>query len=107
MSACCTIYVTCSDHNEALEISRTLVREKLAACANIMDGMTSVFVWDGEVCEEKESVLLLKTLEAKREKAIARIIDLHSYEVPCVTVWPINGGNPAYLKWVEDSLSGK
>ena len=105
MSACCTIYVTCSDRQEALEISRALVTEKLAACANILDGMTSVYVWDGEVCEESESVLLLKTLETMREKAIARIIDLHSYEVPCVTVWPISGGNPAYLKWVEDTLN--
>ncbi|WP_321391946.1 divalent-cation tolerance protein CutA [Emcibacter sp.] len=104
MSGFCTIYVTCKDREEALAISRRLVAEKLVACANILDGMTSVYVWQGEICEETEVALLLKTVEQKREAAIARIIDLHSYDVPCVTVWPIAGGNPAYLKWVEGSV---
>ncbi len=66
--------------------------------------MTSVYVWEGKTCEDAEVVVLLKTLDDKRERAIARIIELHSYDVPCVTVWPIEGGNPAYLKWVTDSL---
>ncbi|WP_417318853.1 divalent-cation tolerance protein CutA [Emcibacter sp.] len=98
------MYVTCKDREEALELSRALVEEKLAACANIFDGMTSVYVWEGKTCEDAEVVVLLKTLDDKRERAIARIIELHSYDVPCVTVWPIEGGNPAYLKWVTDSL---
>tara|TARA_R110002110_G_scaffold414147_2_gene643349 strand:+ start:69768 stop:69980 length:213 start_codon:yes stop_codon:yes gene_type:complete len=58
------IYVTCGSVNEARQIADTLVRERLAACANIIDGMRSVYWWDGEVREGAEAVLILKTAAA-------------------------------------------
>ncbi len=98
------IYVTCRDKDEALTISRTLVEERLAACANILDGISSVYVWQGKLQEENEVVLLLKTTIKKAESCAARVREIHSYEVPCVMTWNSNVLNPRYLEWIEDSV---
>ncbi|WP_138379913.1 divalent-cation tolerance protein CutA [Luteithermobacter gelatinilyticus] len=104
MTEYCSLYVTCAHKDEALMIARTLVREKLAACGNILDGMTSIYVWQGKSCEDSEVALLLKTTRDRQEAATTRIRELHSYDVPCVVVWPIEGGNPEYLDWISNSL---
>lgn len=94
------IYVTAADRAEAETIAETVVTEKLAACANIMDGLTSVFFWDGKLCKEQECLLILKAGEANTETLIRRIIELHSYDCPCVISLPIESGNPAFLQWL-------
>ena len=98
------VYVTVPSHKEAEQLAETVVTEKLAACANILDGVTSIFHWDGKLCREKEAVLILKTTEEKTAALTARIKELHSYECPCVVVLPIEGGNPAFLEWIEREL---
>ena len=96
------VYITCSSKEEALTIGKTLVRERLAACANILPGMTSCYWWEGEVQEDTEVVLILKSRAGLAEKLIERVKALHSYEVPCVVFLPILEGNPDYLKWLGE-----
>lgn len=94
-------YVTASSRAEAVMIGRALVEERLAACANVFDGMTSIYRWDGKLHDEDEAVLVLKTTAARLAALTARIKELHSYELPCVAAWPITEGNAPYLDWVR------
>jgi periplasmic divalent cation tolerance protein len=98
------IYVTTPTREAAEQIAEAVVTEHLAAGANILDGVTSFFHWDGKLCRKKEAVLILKTPEEKTEALTARIRALHSYECPCVVVLPIEGGNPEFLKWIKDTI---
>jgi periplasmic divalent cation tolerance protein len=94
------IYVTAPSRQEAEKIAETVVTERLAACANILDGVTSIFHWEGKLCRETEAVLILKTTEPRVGALTARIQELHSYECPCIVVLPIEAGNSAFLEWV-------
>ena len=86
-------------------MARLLVTEKLVACCNISDGMTSVYEWDGKICEDQEVALFLKTKQELAEKTTARIADLHPYDTPCIIQWDISGGHKDYLKWLECNLA--
>ena len=99
----CMVYVTAASKDEALQIGRTLVTERLAACANIVDGMHSIYRWRGAVEEAQEAVLILKTRKELADKALARIAALHSYDVPCAVVYDMAGGLAGYLDWIDVS----
>lgn len=99
---CSVLYVTFADRAAALEIGRTLVHERIVACANVIDGMTSVYRWDGAIELADEVLLLLKTRQELVESVIDRVRQLHSYDVPCITSWPIEQGNADYLQWILD-----
>lgn len=101
MTEYCTLYVTVAGRDEAVTLSRTLLEEKLVACANISGGMTSLYPWDGEICEATEVAIFLKTRKDLSDKVTARITELHSYDTPCIVQWDITGGSAEYLKWVE------
>jgi len=94
------LYVTCETAGEARHLARTLVGEQAVACANIIDGMQSVYWWQGEVVEAAETILLLKTVGARVPQVIARVRELHSYAVPCVVELPLARGNPDYFGWI-------
>lgn len=94
------IYVTASGRDEAMSIARRLVEERLVACANVLDGATSLYWWEGKVQEETEAVLIAKTRTELAEAVIARVKELHSYTCPCVVSLPIAAGNPAFLEWI-------
>jgi periplasmic divalent cation tolerance protein len=94
------VYVTASSRQEALSIGRAVVSERLAACANVLDGMTSVYWWEQRLQENSEASLILKTRSDLIERLTARIRELHSYACPCVVAMPITSGNPAYLDWI-------
>lgn len=94
------VYVTTASSDEANHIAEAVVGERLAACANILPGMTSVYRWEGEVKRDNEVVLLLKTCAAHVERLTERVVALHAYECPCVVALPIVGGWPAYLHWI-------
>ena len=98
------IYVTAPSSEEAKKIAEAVVTERLAACANILAGVTSVFHWEGKLCRENEAVLILKTTEEKTDALTARIKELQSYECPCVVVLPIEGGDPAFLEWIKREI---
>jgi periplasmic divalent cation tolerance protein len=99
------IYITAPDRETALSLARILVGERLAACANVLDGATSVYWWQGKLCEEAESVLIAKTTGDKVDALIARTRQAHPYDCPCVVALPIAAGNPAYLEWVRAETS--
>lgn len=101
----CVILSATADREEALRIARALVDERLAACVTLSGGAESVYRWKGEVCREQETLMLIKTLEMHVETAMVRIRQLHSYETPEMIVIPVTGGDPNYLKWLEDSCT--
>ncbi len=96
------IYITTSSRDEALRIGRTVVADRLAACANVLPGVTSVYRWQGEVQEDGETALILKTRSDLVERLTARVKELHSYDCPCVVALPIAGGNPDFLQWIAE-----
>lgn len=100
MNGCSLLYVTAGSRNEAVDIGRTMVEERLAACANVIGPMTSIYRWQGAINQDDETVLVLKTATALVEAATTRILSLHSYTCPCVIALPIDGGNPDFLAWI-------
>ncbi len=104
MSGYCTLYVTVPDKAQAVVLSRILVQEKLVACANISGVMTSLYQWDGEICQDDEVAILLKTSKDIAEKVITRIEEIHPYDTPCIVQWDITGGSTDYLKWLGENV---
>lgn len=98
---CRSIYVTTANKEEAVAIGRTLVEERLAACANVFENVTSIYRWEGQVESDSETAVVLKTRAELVDVAVDRIKALHSYDTPCVVAWDIVGGNHDYLDWVE------
>lgn len=99
-----TVYVTCANKKEAQEIGTKLVEAGMAACANILDNVLSIYKWEGETCQDNECILLLKTSEANIDKIILRIKELHSYAVPAILSWKIVDGNPDYFDWMDSVI---
>lgn len=96
-----SVYITAPDRETALAIARTVVDERLAACANILGPVTSVYWWDGKLNEEGEVALIAKTTQDRLAALIARVKAIHPYEVPCVVAWPIAAGHQPYLDWIS------
>jgi periplasmic divalent cation tolerance protein len=99
------VYVTTASREEALLIGRALVGERLAACANVIDGMRSIYRWNDEIRDEGETVLILKSLATALPALTARIKALHSYDCPCVAALPVTGGNDAFLEWIAAQVA--
>jgi len=91
---------------KAAALARALVEERLAACVNLLPGVTSVYRWEGEVQEDGETLLVVKTTAAAIARLTARILELHPYEVPEVIALPLEPGegNEAYLRWLAGSV---
>lgn len=100
------VYVTTSSHEEATMIGRTLVAERLAACANVLAEITSLFWWEGAVQEEPEVPVILKTRAELVDRVVERVKALHSYTCPCVVALPVAAGNPAFLDWIAGETAG-
>jgi len=91
---------TIDSEKEALKIAKALVEAHLAACVNIIPKVTSVYEWKGEICEETEVLLVIKTQQARLKELKATLEDLHPYEVPELIALPITDGLPDYLGWL-------
>jgi periplasmic divalent cation tolerance protein len=100
------VYVTTKDRNEARVIGETLIKEKLAACANILDGMESIYRWKDKIETGHECILLIKSTYNNLPIVTERIKDLHSYDVPCIVSFNIaeQEGNADYLEWILNSV---
>lgn len=98
------MFITASTAEEAGRIGQTLVSERLAACANLIPSVASTYWWQGQVEQAGEALLVLKTRNDRLQRLIRRVRELHSYTVPEVIAVPILGGNPDYLRWIDDSL---
>ena len=99
------IYTTCPDGDVAEALSHGLLGERLIACANMMDGMTSLYRWEDSVRQESEVVLLLKTADTNVQSVMDYIEAHHPYECPCI--WTIKPENtlPAFADWIEKEAS--
>lgn len=98
------LYVTFASKEEAVSVAHKLLAEKLIACANIFDGSTSIYRWQGEVQQANEAILFAKTTDKQAQKAVDRIKELHSYDLPCVLILPVEAGLPAFMGWVEGEV---
>jgi periplasmic divalent cation tolerance protein len=94
------VYVTAASPDQARDIGRRLVEERLAACVNIFDSMTSFYWWEGKIDQASEAVLIAKTRQDLVPKLVTRVKELHSYSVPCVVALPLSQGNPDFLAWI-------
>ncbi len=101
MSPIVTVYATFANADEAARIARALIEERLAACANILGPCRSLYRWQGAIEEAEEVPALFKTRADKAETLIARLAELHSYDVPAAVVWPIASALPSYADWVR------
>jgi len=99
-----TVYATFADAAEAERIGRTVVEERLAACINLLAPCTSFYWWEGKVTQSAEVPAILKTSLARADALIARITELHSYDVPAIAVWPIERLPASFADWVDVEL---
>ncbi len=101
------VYITVDSSEAAGRIARTLVEERLAACANTIDGMRSVYRWQGKIEEAAEIIVIAKTRDDLLDSLTDRVRALHSYECPCVVGLPAVGGNQDYLEWIASETRDK
>ena len=96
------IYITTSTKEEARNIGRDLVEKRLAACVNIIDGMESIYRWEGKIEEAQECILIVKTHYSKVQALTNRVLKLHSYECPSIISFTIteDEGHTPYLDWI-------
>ena len=94
------VYVTVPDQLTADKLSESIVSRRLAACANILPGMRSIYWWNGTLDRADELVLVFKTRSDLVDRLTAAVLAEHPYECPCVVALPITGGNPEFLKWI-------
>jgi periplasmic divalent cation tolerance protein len=99
-----TVYCVFADEEEAQRIGRTVVEESLAACVNILAPCRSVYRWNGKVEEADEVPALFKTTDRVADRLVERLALLHSYDVPAITVWPVDRALGDYSGWVERSV---
>jgi len=99
-----SVYVVFASAEEAERIGRTVIQEKLAACINILGGCKSIYRWQGAIETADEVPAILKTHNWQADDLIERIAELHSYDTPCITVWPIEKLLRRYADWVEESV---
>ncbi|MDP6565505.1 MAG: divalent-cation tolerance protein CutA [Alphaproteobacteria bacterium] len=95
------LYVTCADGDEAKRIARGLLADRLVACANVLSPHTAIYRWQGEVQEDAEVGMLLKTRRDLTVPVAERIKAMHSYDLPCVVSLPIHGGSADFLAWLH------
>lgn len=96
------VYITCSNLEQAKSIGKTVVEEKLAACANCIPSMQSIYMWKGSLQEDNEVILILKTTSKRISELEKRVKELHSYETPCIIYFKLDGGSKEYLDWISE-----
>jgi len=99
------VLITTSSLDEAKSIGSSLIEDKLAACTNVIPSVESIFRWQGEVCNEKEAMLIVKTRRNIFKDLQAKVMELHSYDVPEIIALPIIDGNSDYLQWIDSAIN--
>lgn len=95
------VYVTVSSSEEAVRIGRSVLEERLAACVNIIQPVTSIYWWQGKLEVDNEVILLLKTRAHLVNRVISKVQMLHSFSCPCIVALPIVTGSHEFLEWIE------
>lgn len=93
------------DSGSAFNLARELVQLRLAACANVLPGVTSFYRWEGREEQSSEVAVLIKSTDERYAALEAAIRERHPYAVPEIVAWPVTRGLPAYLGWVEDECA--
>lgn len=96
------VLVSMPDAEKASLMARGLVEQRLAACVNVLEGVRSFYKWKGEICEDPEVLLLIKTRRALLEPLIQSIRSLHPYELPEILALDVSGGLSEYMSWVME-----
>jgi len=100
------LLATVPDAEVGRRLARALLQERLIACANLVPGVASLYRWEGELQEEDEVLLVMKTRSGLVPRLVARIPELHPYELPEVLALRVDDGLPAYCRWVLDETGG-
>lgn len=95
------VYSTFPTRDEALSLARSLLDQKLVACANITPGITSLYHWEGKLEQQEETALVLKTSEFRAAEAMDWLRRHHPYATPCILGWPVEHGTPEFFRWVK------
>ena len=101
----CLVYVTVENFEQAEKIAELAIKNKFCACANIFPEIHSMFEWEGKINLEKETVLILKTIENKFKNLEKLINKNHTYETPCILKLDISKGNKKFLNWLETTIN--
>ncbi len=96
---------TFPDHDTAARIARVLVEDRLAACVNLLPTVRSIYRWEGKVCDEAETLAVIKTTAERYAALAARITELHPYQVAEVIALPLADGHPPYLAWLAEQVA--
>jgi periplasmic divalent cation tolerance protein len=94
------VYMTFGNKEEARSVGKILVEEKLAACVNIIDGVSSLYIWQDKLQDDQEVIMIAKTTSDRMPVVIERVKGLHSYDCPCIVGLSISDGNPEFLEWI-------
>ncbi len=105
MPETCVVMITCGSEDEAHRIGRELVEERLTACASVEGPIESIYWWKGDLEENTETKLVLKTRRSHVERIAKRVEELHSYELPQVVALPIQAGLEPYIRWIEEETA--
>ena len=97
------VYVTCPP-DQSTTIATTIIEEQLAACVNILPHVRSIYRWEGEVCDDGESLLMINTVASGFERLRQRIERIHPYDVPEIIALDVREGHLPYLAWVAESV---
>jgi periplasmic divalent cation tolerance protein len=98
------VVTSVGDEEQALVIARELVARRLAACVNVVPGMRSIYRWQGEICQDGEHLLLVKTLADEYPAVAAAIRELHSYELPEILAFAVEQGDERFFAWIRESV---
>ncbi len=98
------VFITAADEEEAGLISRVLLKQRKAACINIVPGISSLFWWQGRIDSAQESLLVVKTKASMLDEITQLVKEIHSNDVPEIIALPIVGGNQDYLEWVDNEV---
>jgi len=98
------IFITTGTHEEANQLAEVLLKQRKAACINIVPGVGSRFWWEGQLHSDQESLLIVKAKASLLDEIVGLVKEVHSYDVPEVIALPIIGGNPDYLEWIGKEL---
>jgi periplasmic divalent cation tolerance protein len=98
------VMTTVAGTEDAERLGRTLVEERLAACVTLIPSASSIYRWQGQIETSTETLLFLKTESDRLDALEARLLELHSYQVPEFLVLPVESGSHPYLTWLRDSL---
>ncbi len=106
MSEPLVVLMTAGSQEEAERIAQALVAEMLAACVNVVPGVTSIYRWEGKVQRDQEWLLVAKSRRDALDRLIERVQALHSYDVPEIIALPLAGGSEPYLRWLDGVVEG-